>query len=62
MDADSIMIVIILWVCAIPSGLKYYNLLNTSKEDDSKLKKAKKSFRCSLFIAIAGTIAAILGI
>ena len=62
MGADSIIIIIILWVCAIPSGLKYYNLLNTSKEDDSKLKKAKKSFRCSLFIALAGTIAAILGI
>ena len=60
-------VIILLWVSAIPSGLKYFNLLKQPKHeenhpDENKIKSAKRSFYCSLFLAIGGTIATILGI
>lgn len=62
MDAHSMTVLIILWIAAIPSGLKYYNLLKAPKDDEIKLKKAKKSFIWSLFFAVIGTLAVILEI
>lgn len=62
MSGTSIIIVIFLWVAAIPSGLKYYNLLNAAECDEKDIRKAKSSFHWSLFFAVGGTIATILGI
>lgn len=57
-----LMIVTLLWVCVIPSALKYRKLTSNSDYDEKKIKSAKNSFYWSLFIAIGGTLAVLLGI